>query len=161
MWRVSTRGRSVSCVNTVLAECKRIQKLGKYPSVWRKQHLTSIYFMQHTNSCNWSQLCLVSVHQNVFKCADTLVASVHERLCVCFLIWTQLFCGSRGNQRHRFGADQDVHEASQHWGQTSSVHQVRYISSFDLLPFLCWLYTVALLSSKGLWWGKGLLRFSF
>ncbi|XP_029311582.1 protein MTSS 2 isoform X3 [Cottoperca gobio] len=29
----------------------------------------------------------------------------------------------RGNQRYRFSSDQDVHEASQHRGQTSPVHQ--------------------------------------
>lgn len=56
---------------------------------------------------------------------------LHNKILVCF---------SRGNQRYRISSDQDVHEASQHWGQTSSVHQVRndpssfLISSRNLFP---------------------------
>lgn len=49
---------------------------------------------------------------------------LHNKILVCF---------SRGNQRYRISSDQDVHEASQHWGQTSSVHQVRNYPSSSLI----------------------------
>lgn len=62
-----------------------------------------------------------------------------ECLSVWFIIWVWLFNASRGNQRHRFSTDQDVHETSQHWGQTSPVYQVRHMCFSDLCPVLSFL----------------------